>query len=111
MASKGFSAEEALAYIDSDELDLAEFEDNESLDGDKEVTDYINSQGEEEVVLCSALSSTVFAGEKREPAYTIFVLLLNVLLWQHLYDKDHCLSKCASCSNVFSFQVIEQYLT
>ena len=92
MASKGFSAEEALAYIDSDELDLAEFEDNESLDGDKEVTDYINSQGEEEVVSCSALSSTVFAGEKREPAYTIFCFVVKCVVMTSIKPRQRSLS-------------------
>ena len=62
MASKRFTLEEVIAHLDSDnsdESDLAELEDNESLDGDREEVEYTNSQGEAEVVSFSTLSSTV----------------------------------------------------
>ena len=62
MASKRFTLEEVIVHLDSDnsdESDLAELEDNESLDGDREIAEYTNSQGEAEVVSFSTLSSTV----------------------------------------------------
>ena len=62
MASKRFTLEEVIAHLDSDnsdESDLAELEDNEGLDGDREEAEYTNSQGEAEVVSFSTLSSTV----------------------------------------------------
>ena len=42
-----------------------------------EVADYTNSQGEEEVVSHSVLSSTVLAQEETEPAYQDSMLLLD----------------------------------
>ena len=56
MASNRFTAE---AYIDSEcseELDSDELQDSESLDGDREIADYTNSQGGAEVVLYSGSS-------------------------------------------------------
>ena len=80
MARKRFSAEEALAYLEtdaSDELDSDEFEDSESLEGDREVADYTNSQGEEEVFSYSALSSAVLVQEESKPACQDLMLILD----------------------------------
>ena len=91
MARKRFSAEEALAYIDSDaseELDSDELEDSESLDGDREIADYTNSQGEEEVVSYSVLSSTVLVQGETEPACQDSMLLLDSDLDEPSSDSD-----------------------
>ncbi len=61
MAGKLFTVEEVIDQLEgdnSDESDLAYLEEKESLDGDREEAEYVNSQGEEEV-LSSAMTSAL----------------------------------------------------
>ena len=57
MARNTFTAEEVIAFLDSDE-EWSEFEEKESVDGDRKVPEYINSLGEAEVVSHSVLDSS-----------------------------------------------------
>ena len=66
MARNTFTAEEVMAFMDSDK-EWSEFEEKKSVDGNREVPEYINSLGEAEVVSHSALDSS-FVQEDAEPA-------------------------------------------
>ena len=65
-----------LALLDEEDCDLADWEERESVDGDREEFDFLNSQGEPEVVPRSVLVN-IIVPEDSEPAAQDSLLLLD----------------------------------
>ncbi len=82
----------------SDESDLAYLEDKESLDGDREEAEYVNSQGEEEV-LSSAMTSALgnLVVNDADPASRDSMLLLDSDL-ESISDSDMEVDPASSVS-------------